>query len=87
MKKAEEILRAYEVENADRFMDHQDYYERVILPAMEEYASQFKLKIPTDKTIEKQANLKFVFGLHKGLWESGAMWMRDKIFKHIRKIK
>ena len=54
MKIAEEILSEWEKESSDRLMDRIEYCERVILPAMEEYASQKQSEI-TDADIEAWA--------------------------------
>jgi hypothetical protein len=39
MKTPEEILQKWEAESSDRLLDQVDYYERVIIPSMEEYTS------------------------------------------------
>lgn len=47
----EEILAKYEAESADRLMDQLDYYERVIFPAMQEYAEAFHKEKLRDELI------------------------------------
>jgi hypothetical protein len=54
MKTKEEILAKWESESADRILDRVDYNERVIFPAMQEYAEQYlkeKVEGITDEEI------------------------------------
>jgi hypothetical protein len=51
-KTKEEILARWEAESCDRLLDRTDYNERVIFPAMEQYAYQFINPIIADNIFE-----------------------------------
>jgi hypothetical protein len=82
IKTPEEILEYFEKESSDRLMDHIEYNERVIIPAMKAYHAQFEL---SDEEIESNMRKRYRTGFYI-LSEtsindmvSGAIWYRDEL--------
>jgi len=68
---AEEVLKKWDL-NFDWMTSKS--YKNIVIAAMEEYASQFKVEILNDSEIKKEANKRFIEWEKKDWSEAGAMY-------------